>query len=181
MALILLVSRSVRHAEAGPEDRNGTRQALLRCCTTPLETSPSAAVGTVDFQSTASSRCASSSTGSRRSRRPTNRGGWRRSSESGDARQSGRGGADTNMRIDLSGARALVTGASRRIGRAIALSLARAGADIAVQYVSDEAAARGAAAAIEAAGRQPGFLHYRRNPPREWRLVTDSQVGWGAV
>lgn len=39
--------------------------------------------------------------------------------------------------FSLSGKRALITGSSRGIGRAIALSFARAGADIAVHYVGD--------------------------------------------
>ena len=38
------------------------------------------------------------------------------------------------MNNDLSGKRALVTGASRGLGKAIALSLARAGADVAITY-----------------------------------------------
>lgn len=49
---------------------------------------------------------------------------------------------------------ALVTGASRGIGRAIALALAAAGADVAVNYAGSEAAAKEVAAEIEAMGRK---------------------------
>lgn len=49
---------------------------------------------------------------------------------------------------------ALVTGASRGIGRAIALALAAEGADVAVNYAGSEAAAKEVAAEIEAMGRK---------------------------
>jgi len=57
--------------------------------------------------------------------------------------------------FDLSGRVALVTGARREIGRAIALSLAAAGADIAVHYTgpAEEADAASVAGEIEALGR----------------------------
>jgi len=56
--------------------------------------------------------------------------------------------------IDLSGKSAVVTGGSRGIGRAIALRLAGQGADVAFSYVSNEAAAKETADAIEALGRR---------------------------
>jgi NAD(P)-dependent dehydrogenase (short-subunit alcohol dehydrogenase family) len=49
---------------------------------------------------------------------------------------------------------ALVTGASRGIGRAIAVALAKAGADVAVNYVRNAVAAEETAAAVEGAGRR---------------------------
>jgi glucose 1-dehydrogenase len=52
----------------------------------------------------------------------------------------------------LLGQKALVTGASSGIGRAIALALAEAGADVVVNYVSGEGQARAVAAEIESFG-----------------------------
>lgn len=55
---------------------------------------------------------------------------------------------------DLQGKIALVTGSSRGIGRAIALGLARAGADIALNYRERAGDAREAEAAIRGLGRR---------------------------
>lgn len=56
------------------------------------------------------------------------------------------------MRLDLSGRVAVVTGASRGIGRATAVTLAAAGASVVVNYRDNAAAAETAVASIEAAG-----------------------------
>ncbi|MCC2601936.1 SDR family NAD(P)-dependent oxidoreductase [Sphingopyxis yananensis] len=56
--------------------------------------------------------------------------------------------------ISLQGRTALVTGASRGIGRGIALALAEAGADVAVNYSRDADAADETVAAITAMGRR---------------------------
>ena len=58
----------------------------------------------------------------------------------------------------LEGRRALVTGASQRIGRALALALARAGAAVALHYRSDEAGARETAASIASMGSHAVLL-----------------------
>ncbi len=58
------------------------------------------------------------------------------------------------MLIDLTGQRAIVTGASTGIGRATAVALAGAGADVAIHYGSSRKEAEQTAAAVEAHGRR---------------------------
>ncbi|MEU9005839.1 SDR family NAD(P)-dependent oxidoreductase, partial [Streptomyces sp. NPDC048551] len=54
----------------------------------------------------------------------------------------------------MNGKTVLVTGGSRGIGAAIALRLAEAGADVAITYTSDEAAAQAVVGKIQALGRR---------------------------
>src|SRR5512142_574748 len=58
------------------------------------------------------------------------------------------------MKNELKGTVALVTGASRGIGRAIAVALGKAGADVAVNFLSREAEARSVCSQIETSGRR---------------------------
>src|SRR5256712_11688456 len=62
------------------------------------------------------------------------------------------------MQIALTGRAALVTGASRGIGRAIADALARAGATVCINYRQQHERAKETLAAIEAAGGH-AFVH----------------------
>lgn len=56
--------------------------------------------------------------------------------------------------MNLNGKTALVTGGAHRLGRAFALGLARAGADVLIDYHSSEADARRTVAEIRALGRR---------------------------
>ncbi len=85
------------------------------------------------------------------------------------------------MSFDLSGRTALVTGASRGIGRALALGLAAAGADVALS-ARDEAALAEVAKEIAALGRRALVLPADVTDAQACRaLVTDAIDGLGQV
>jgi NAD(P)-dependent dehydrogenase (short-subunit alcohol dehydrogenase family) len=56
--------------------------------------------------------------------------------------------------MQLAGKVVLVTGAQQGIGRAMALEFAAAGADLAINWLDDDAAARGVADEVRACGRR---------------------------
>ncbi len=60
--------------------------------------------------------------------------------------------------MSLTGKAALVTGGSRGIGRAIVIELAKAGADVAINYSGNESMAQEAAREVEALGRQSAVI-----------------------
>ncbi|MCC3373046.1 3-oxoacyl-[acyl-carrier-protein] reductase [Cohnella sp. REN36] len=75
---------------------------------------------------------------------------------------------------DLTGKTALVTGASRGIGRAIAIALAEAGADVAVNYAGSEAAAAETVKAIEALGRKAVLVQANVGKAAEFDAMVQS-------
>jgi NAD(P)-dependent dehydrogenase (short-subunit alcohol dehydrogenase family) len=82
--------------------------------------------------------------------------------------------------IDLAGSRALVTGSSRGIGRAVAITLARAGARVAVHYSRDEASARETLASLHGDGHLlvQGDV---ADPDRVHAMVADVAAGLGGL
>jgi len=84
--------------------------------------------------------------------------------------------------IDLSGKSAVVTGGSRGLGRAIALRLARQGADVAFSYRGNEAAANETASGIEEAGREALAVQADvTDPPAAEALVKAALEAFGKV
>ena len=84
--------------------------------------------------------------------------------------------------LPLAGRVALVTGASRGIGRAIALGLAEDGADVAVNYAADADAAEACVREIVALGRRAVALRARVDRSGEARaLVAETARRLGPV
>jgi NAD(P)-dependent dehydrogenase (short-subunit alcohol dehydrogenase family) len=82
----------------------------------------------------------------------------------------------------LEGKSALVTGAARRIGRAISLALAREGANVAVHYSSSEREAAELATEIEGFGVRAVALHADLSDPDELAgLVGRAREALGAI
>jgi 3-oxoacyl-[acyl-carrier protein] reductase len=84
--------------------------------------------------------------------------------------------------MNLEGRRAVVTGASRGIGRAIAIGLAREGADVAVNYMASEARALEVVREIEKLGRKA--LPVRADVsdyPDTFRMAQDVLAAFGHV
>jgi 3-oxoacyl-[acyl-carrier protein] reductase len=76
----------------------------------------------------------------------------------------------------------LVTGAQRGIGRAIAVRFARAGADVALNFLDDEAGAEAAADEIRGLGRRAATIGADVSKPGEARrLVADAERALGPI
>ncbi|MDP1511043.1 3-oxoacyl-[acyl-carrier-protein] reductase [Paenibacillus sp. CMAA1739] len=86
------------------------------------------------------------------------------------------------MSKPLSGKTALVTGASRGIGRSIALALAEAGANVAVNYAGSEAAATEVAELIRAKGVEAITVQANVGRAEEAdQLIKDVIEAWGKI
>jgi pteridine reductase len=77
------------------------------------------------------------------------------------------------MDLPLQGRLALVTGAGKRLGRAVALRLAQEGADVAVHYNSSAAEAQFACREIEALGRRAALFQANLGSVSEIRRLFD--------
>lgn len=86
------------------------------------------------------------------------------------------------LRLQLAGRRALVTGAQQGIGRACVLALARAGADVAVNWLDNQAAAEDVANAVTALGRRAHLVQGSVGSATDvGRMVEEAATGLGGV
>jgi len=84
--------------------------------------------------------------------------------------------------MDIPGRIALITGGAHRVGRAIALALARAGAHIAITYHAAEEQARRTAAEIQACQVQALALRCDQSDPAQIAAVFEAvRAQWGRL
>lgn len=93
-----------------------------------------------------------------------------------------RKGWPSPMDIQLNGKRVLVTGGNSGIGEAMALAFAEAGANVAVNYVANEPAAKQLVQAIEAKGRRALALKANVADEQEvGRMFDEIDRAWGGI
>ena len=86
------------------------------------------------------------------------------------------------MQFEIEGRRAFVTGAQQGIGRATALALAKAGADVCINWLDDRAAADGLAAELTALGRKAPLVQGSVATSDEVaRLVGEADTALGGI
>jgi 3-oxoacyl-[acyl-carrier protein] reductase len=84
--------------------------------------------------------------------------------------------------IDLSGRKALITGGSRGIGRATAILFAKAGGDVAINYISNISAAEEVRREVEELGRECLLLKADISKEEEVNEMVEILVSeWGGV
>lgn len=83
----------------------------------------------------------------------------------------------SNDKLHLAGKVALVTGGARGIGKAIAMRLARDGADVILNYKKDEDTANETAAEIEALGRRAMVVQADMRAPNDIRALFKTLKG----
>jgi NAD(P)-dependent dehydrogenase (short-subunit alcohol dehydrogenase family) len=82
----------------------------------------------------------------------------------------------------LAGRRALITGAAKGIGRAIALALGGEGADIAINYQASESEAMSLAHELEAAGRKTLLFKGSVSERSTWSaMIAEIGKSWGRL
>lgn len=84
--------------------------------------------------------------------------------------------------FELTGKKALVTGGSRGIGRGVALTLAKQGADVVINYRSNEEEAKKVAEEIQAMGRRVMVVGADISKKDEVvRMFTQIEQQWGGI
>jgi NAD(P)-dependent dehydrogenase (short-subunit alcohol dehydrogenase family) len=86
------------------------------------------------------------------------------------------------MEIELNGKRVLVTGGNSGIGEAMALAFADAGADVAINFVANEPAAKKLVQQIEAKGRRALALEANvADEPQVLDMFKKLDAAWGGI